>query len=986
MRQIPTLIVVSFLLLTFTAFNSLPVIGQTNPDKPNILLIISDDIGIDYTNGYQEEGLRPTTPTLDSLRTVGLTFTNAWSNPMCTPTRAAMMSGKYGVKTGVISVPGNLELSHTSIFKELGDRTENAYADAVIGKWHISSPVDLDHPAQHDVDYYEGFFRGAVADYYVWDKVTNSSTSNETAYVTSDLTNTSINWVNNQNKPWFLWLAHAAGHSPFQTPPDDLYSISPTNNNQQRYVASIEAMDAEIGRLLKEMTPAVLENTVVIYIGDNGSPRQVIQNYPNGHNKGTLYQGGVHVPMIVAGKGVARKNETEAAMVNVVDIYATVLEIAGAELQGGIYNSFSFDHLLSSSAGAKRPFNYTDVSSNSTTGWTIRDPQYKLIEFSDGSQEFYDLIVDPLETNNLNNNLSPEQVDRKTILRQEGMQIRSDWSCQDLILNGSETSIDDCTVVAPPTANCDNDNTISTTNIGCCDTPSFPNAFFETVAGDTRVLYSNNYPNHSFCYNPARVPEPQYYKFEIPANPVKAAATTSVTTDNFRPARYFGVATNGILFIPNPAQPFIFENTQTGEYNWDWVFEPTNTQGAARDLVSLDCSSAHTGGQGYHYHGNMFEFVEERIEAGISTTTNVPEAPIHIGWASDGFPMLYRFGPDANGNMKRLVPSYQLREGERPGNGITAPCGAYNGRYINDYTYLEGAGDLDECNGIEQMISINTSRGLETFSYFYVVTDEFPQISRCMVGTPDPSFENNNRGIANPIDNDQDGFIAAIDCNDNDAAIHPNAAEIADNDIDENCDGMADMTTSMAICTSPSQFTTKPIDNRRVQLAWEDVNNADRYKLQLRFKGSTNWVIDATISRTIVNVRGPLNTYKYRVRTICQDGEGSDFSAIQEFTITGNFVSATTRNSDSVPELIIPAQELVLFPNPVRGLLKLEQPIYRGAAITIYSSSGEIVLEHTIKKIVGITTIPVGQLASGVYFLSIQEKGKQPLTRKFVKE
>ena len=123
------------------------------------------------------------------------------------------------------------------------------------------------------------------------------------------------------------------------------------------------------------MAPEVLENSIILYIGDNGSPTQVVQNFPDGHNKGTLYQGGVHVPLIVAGKGVTRKNETEDAMVNVADIYATVLEIAGEDLPGGIYNSFSFEQLLSDGAGAKRPYNYSEVVSNRTDGWTIRNAQ-----------------------------------------------------------------------------------------------------------------------------------------------------------------------------------------------------------------------------------------------------------------------------------------------------------------------------------------------------------------------------------------------------------------------------------------------------------------------------------------------------------------------------------------------------------------------------------------------------------------------------------
>jgi len=114
-------------------------IAQTNPNQPNILLIIADDMGIDVTNGYQQNALMPTIPTLDSLRAEGLTFKNAWAAPKCTPTRAAIMSGKYGVKTGVTNTPGHLDVSHTSLFKALESSTNGAYANALLGKWHISS-------------------------------------------------------------------------------------------------------------------------------------------------------------------------------------------------------------------------------------------------------------------------------------------------------------------------------------------------------------------------------------------------------------------------------------------------------------------------------------------------------------------------------------------------------------------------------------------------------------------------------------------------------------------------------------------------------------------------------------------------------------------------------------------------------------------------------------------------------------------------------
>lgn len=731
------IICTSFFLLLQTA-NS-----QTDPNQPNILLIIADDMGVDITNGFQQNQRMPVTPVIDSLRAHGVSFMNTWAAPACTPTRASIMSGHYGVKTNVSSAPGNLHTAYNSIFKALAQETGNAYADAVIGKWHISNPHDYNHPAQHDIDHYEGVFSSSVDDYYDWEKVnTNGTTSMEMEYTTTNLTNDAIDWVNNQNQAWFLWLAHVAPHTPFHVPPATLYTSGQTNSNIQKYVVMIEAMDAEIGRLLDNISPAVLANTVVIFVGDNGTPTGVIQNFPSDHAKNTLYQGGIHVPMIVSGAGVTRQNEQENALTHVTDIYATVLDIAGANLPGGIYNSMSFAHKLSNTGGVSRPFNYTDLVSSSVTGWTIRDDQYKLIEFADGTQEFYDLITDPLESNNLINSLTPAQQTVLDAFEAEAEDIRHGWSCQDLIQNGVESGIDtDCELLS-----CPNNNTTSITNIGCCDSPIVDNYYTETVCDGTRSIHTNNFPNHDYCYkNQASMPEPKDYQFQITSNPVIAPTTTSILNNTNRPNIYFGVALNGVLIAPAPATPFIFENTLTGEFNWNWVFEPTNNQGSGQSKVALDCASAHTGPQGYHYHGNMFEYAEN-IQAGLSTTTTPPTAPIQIGWAADGFPILYRFAPDVNGNLSLLQPSYQLKAGDRPGDGIGAPCGPYNGKYTNDYEYVAGTGDLDECNGIAQNITLQTANGSETFDYFYVVTDAFPQVPRRFRGYPEMSFDSANKG------------------------------------------------------------------------------------------------------------------------------------------------------------------------------------------------------------------------------------------------
>jgi len=428
-------------------------------DQPNILLIIADDMGVDVTNGYHNGSLMPTTPTLDSLRSVGITFENVWSAPKCTPTRGLIMSGKHGVKTGVLGTPGNLNLTDISLLKAVETETNGDYADAVVGKWHLSQGAGLDHPEQHGADFYSGAFGAGVDDYFNWTKTESGTNSTETEYATTHFTNTALDWIGNQTKPWLMWLAHVAPHSPVHEPPAGMYTISATGTNFRKYIAMIEAMDFEIGRLLNNLSTDERENTLIIFVGDNGTPNNFTQDYPPNHGKSTLYQGGIRVPMIVAGKGVTRQGEREAALINVVDIYATILDVVGAELEGGIYNSLSFHHLLTGDAGATRDYNYSELLSQGEGGLTIRNEQYKLIEFVDNTQEFYDLIADSLEFNDLMlGTLTAEQQMIKDDLLAEAAQINIDWSCRDHIKNGDEEGIDcggtycsDCTTSIDPT-------------------------------------------------------------------------------------------------------------------------------------------------------------------------------------------------------------------------------------------------------------------------------------------------------------------------------------------------------------------------------------------------------------------------------------------------------------------------------------------------------------------------------------------------------
>ncbi|MEO0472899.1 MAG: sulfatase-like hydrolase/transferase [Bacteroidota bacterium] len=437
-----TRIIISFCFLILILVSSTRLKAQNQ--YPNILLIISDDLGTDVSNGYFQNNPMPTTPTLDSLRSVGITFSNAWAYPVCAPTRAAILSGKYGVKTGATELPASLDTTDVSIFRALASQTNDTYADALIGKWHLRTNPDQFEPIDHGADHFDGLLGGGVQDYYSWEHTLNDSTGIDTTYTTEAITNGAIDWIQQQNTPWFGWLAYNAPHTPTHVPPAGTFNINNTTPNFRKYIAAIEALDFYLTDLFASMSDSVRDNTLVIYIGDNGTPGNFLRDYPTGHGKGSLYEGGIRVPMVVSGRGVSRAGERESAMVHVLDIYATILEAAGAELPGGIYNSLSFHHLLDGSPGETRDYNYSETTNDGDSLFGIRGPQYKLIEFiTDNRQEMYDLLADSLETNDLLlGTLTAEQDSIKQDMEAEAAQIRSSWSCRDHIQNGDEAGID----------------------------------------------------------------------------------------------------------------------------------------------------------------------------------------------------------------------------------------------------------------------------------------------------------------------------------------------------------------------------------------------------------------------------------------------------------------------------------------------------------------------------------------------------------------
>ncbi len=390
----------------------LPVINSLPVAEPNILLIIADDMGLDATPGYSEGFLKANMPVLSHLQANGVTFEQFWTYPVCSPTRATLLTGRYGHRTGVLGVTpareNQIPLDEVSLHRLLTEQT--GYASALIGKWHLSG-VDNggdNNPNMMGISHFSGYTAGGSAPYWDIPLNTNGVTETRSEYTTTLFTDQAIDWIEGQTAPWFAWVAYTAPHTPFHLPTKGLHytpSLSGTTedieaNPDAYYRAALEALDTEVGRLLNNVD---MSRTIVIFLGDNGTPAQVAQNpFGRGTAKGTVYQGGAGTPLVIAGPGVLRAGEREDALVNVADLFATVAEISGA---GGavINDGFSLKNLLANGTDTGREYNLTEIEADdaSDSGWAIRNTQFKLLTFLDGHREFYDLSADPYEGTDL---------------------------------------------------------------------------------------------------------------------------------------------------------------------------------------------------------------------------------------------------------------------------------------------------------------------------------------------------------------------------------------------------------------------------------------------------------------------------------------------------------------------------------------------------------------------------------------------------------
>ena len=252
------------------------------------------------------------------------------------------------------------------------------------------------------------------------------------------------------------------------------------------------------------------------------------------------------------------------------------------------------------------------------------------------------------------------------------------------------------------------------------------------VKDGVRTITSNGIPDHKPGQFPGRgnpnAISAQSYTFRMPEQPKVNAEPT--------PHRGLlaGVALNGIVLDPGTAEAWR-NDPRTG-----WRQEAISPMTIAGAKMGLDTSNAHVQPNGaYHYHAAPEGLIELLCKAkGVKDG----EAMLLIGWSADGFPIYdhhgYSRADDAKSPLKELHSSWRLKKGERPG-GDAGPGGAYDGTYTQDFEFVAGSGDLDECNG-----RVGVTPEFPQGTYYYVITGEFPFISRSFRGTPDRSFAKND--------------------------------------------------------------------------------------------------------------------------------------------------------------------------------------------------------------------------------------------------
>jgi len=395
--------------------------------KPNILMILVDDLGYGDLSSYGANDLR--TPNIDKLMTTGMRFDNFYANcPVCSPTRASLLTGRY---PDLVGVPGVIRTHlknnfgymspHAVLLPKLLNRV--GYHTAIIGKWHLGleSP---NTPNERGFDHFHGFLGDMMDDYYHHRRHgnnymrLNNKQIDPKGHATDLFTQWAIDYINSRSKktqPFFLYLAYNAPHTPIQ-PPDDWFRRVKNHqlgisDRRAKLVALIEHLDDCIGKVITALKKSgQSKNTLVIFTSDNGGQINVGAN--NGSlraGKQDMYEGGIRVPMCAVWPNKIKSGSQSNSVALTMDLFPTICNVAGASIAHKIDGRSILPILLDRDRHeVDRFFFWVRREGGGKYGgrayYAARHGDYKLVQNSPFEPlELYNLREDPKEQNPLGN-------------------------------------------------------------------------------------------------------------------------------------------------------------------------------------------------------------------------------------------------------------------------------------------------------------------------------------------------------------------------------------------------------------------------------------------------------------------------------------------------------------------------------------------------------------------------------------------------------
>ena len=360
---------------------------KASAEKPNIVFILADDLGLDGVGCYGADKYKALTPNIDALARTGVRFEACYSTPLCGPSRCLLMTGRYPFRTGGLTNqswrPGGPGAKSNDEYPIARLLRENGYATCQAGKWRQIGETPKDWG-------FDEYCTDGTAGGWYWRKsyIKNGQTVNtdKPVYCPDVVYDFAVDFMKrNRDKPFFIYYATHLVHTPMEATPD---SKPGTKDIKALYADNLAYMDKQVGLLVKELDRLKLrEKTLLVFSGDNGTAPQfptTVMGRPLSGHKGQMLEGGSRVPLIANWKGVTPEGKVLGDLIDFSDLYTTFADVAGAKMPTQLtFDGHSFAPQLHGQPGKPREWVYVQLGAK----WYVRSPRWKLNQ----SGEFFDL-------------------------------------------------------------------------------------------------------------------------------------------------------------------------------------------------------------------------------------------------------------------------------------------------------------------------------------------------------------------------------------------------------------------------------------------------------------------------------------------------------------------------------------------------------------------------------------------------------------------